>query len=98
MLDFFFQSSLAALNNYSKYKNYGIWTIERKYNSKKDKYFCRASIFKEGSWFSSRTRINSMGKLIITKEYLNKRFLNEESLSEIRNALKECEINIIEAK
>ena len=87
---FFLNPSFAALDNYSKLDEIEDWIIERKLDSKTKEIFCRASLVKNGNWFSSRIRLDKNDELVFPDGLNSKLKIKEKTLSKIIYKLSLC--------
>ena len=71
------------------------WLIERKIESITNRVFCRASIPLSGTWFSARIRLNPEDELVSPTGSRFLDFTEEEGLSKVKTALKECRSGLI---
>ncbi len=86
----FFKSALAGLDKFSYLDKVNIWIIERKIDSKTNRIYCRASIPKKGTWFSSRIRLDKKGDLVEPFQLKDKSYRSNKAILEVKDALNSC--------
>ena len=87
--------ALAGLNQYTEIDSYKKWSIEQKFDLKKNTVSCRASKSGHGTWFSEKIRLDRNDKVLIPAGVAKKSFPSKEDLEEIHNLLKKCRSGLL---
>ncbi len=85
----------AGLDFFSRLDVIDGWIIERRVDSKTNEIRCRASVLRDGNWFSNRRRLDENNLLVIPDHYLNQNPINYLTINKIKLALKNCRSNLI---
>ncbi len=85
----------AGLDKYTELDNFDNWLIERKFDSERNKIFCRASMPKYGSWFGSRVRLDEDDKVFIPEELAIFKLPNAFPLEKLQKSLMACRESLI---
>ena len=86
---------LAGLDKYSYLDKVDDWIIERKIDSNTNQVFCRASLPKYGTWFSSRIRLDKNDELVIPYNLLGFDLEAPKIIKDIKSALKACRKGVL---
>ena len=90
-----FDTVLAGWDRFTFVDEISGWTIESKVNSTTGNVSCRASIHKNGSWFSARTRLDKNDELILLSGMENSTFIDDQVINEVKIALNNCRDSLL---
>ena len=85
----------AGLDKFTYLDQINSWTIERRIDSDTKKISCRAFIPGNGTWFSTRIRVNKNGELVIPDDLSSTELINNEVFEKVNSALKACRSSVI---
>ncbi len=85
-----FAQAKAGIDEFTKIDQVNDWTIERKIDPSLEKITCRASIYKYGTWFGARIRLDINDDLIVPTEYIDQELPDNSTLEIVKRSLKLC--------
>ncbi len=85
----------AGFNRFTELDQFDDWLIERKFDSGNEKFLCRASMPKYGSWFGSRIRLDKNEELVVPEALKGLILPKTFPMKKIKKSLKDCQENLI---